>query len=98
MYVPDTQLVGLVVTRIQVAGNAESGYTNDHTQHLQSLRNQWDKQLLKPYVVHGTGVAEALTDSVPVYDRANTQNIGDRGIHRMYKKLVERLKNRIDRL
>ena len=98
IYVPDTELVGLVVTRIQRAGRAESGYTNDHTQHLRSLSDQWDERLLEPYVVNGIGVSEALTDSVPVYERANTQNIGGRGIHRQYQQLVERLKNRIDRL
>ena len=40
MFVPDTQLIGLVVTRIQVAGNAASGFTNDHTQHLRSMQRQ----------------------------------------------------------
>ena len=33
MYVPDTQLIGLVVTRIQAA---RGGYTDDHSQHLRS--------------------------------------------------------------
>ena len=42
----------------------------------------WNTDLLEPYVVQGTGVGETLTAGVPVYDRASTQNIGRRGIHR----------------
>lgn len=98
MHVKETDLVGLVVTRIQVAGNAYSGYTDDHTQHLRSLQNRWGENLLAPYISQGTGVSSALTDSVPVYDREDTKNIGDRGIHEQYKNLVAQLKSRIDKL
>ena len=98
MHVEETDLVGLVVTRIQVAGNAYSGYTDDHTQHLRSLQNRWGENLLAPYISQGTGVSSALTDSVPVYDREDTKNIGDRGIHEQYKNLVAQLKSRIDKL
>ena len=59
MFVPDTELIGLVVTRIQVAGNAESGYTNDHTQHLRSLERLWGDNLITPYIYQGAGVGEA---------------------------------------
>ena len=41
MHVPDTELVGLVVTRIKTHGPAYSGYTDDHTVHLASLVNRW---------------------------------------------------------
>ena len=98
VFVCKTKLVGLVVTRIQVAGNAESGYTNDHTQHLESLQAQWSDQLLKPYIKQGTGVSSALTDRVPVYDRSGTQNVGNRRIHKQYRELVDELKRRIDDL
>ena len=98
MHVEKTHLVGLVVTRIQVAGRASSGYTNDHTQHLRSLQRQWEEDLLTPYISLGTGVSSALTDRTPVYDLYSTQNIGDRGIHRQYEELTDNLKSRMDDL
>lgn len=96
-YVANTELAGLVVTRIQRSGGY-SGYTNDHSQHLKSLEKQWGDNLLKPYIVHGVGVSEALAERVPVYNRSNTQNVGYRGIDRMYKQLTENVKDRVDRL
>lgn len=97
-YVPKTELVGLVVTRMQVAGNAKSGYTDDHTVHLESLQTQWSDLLLEPYIKQGTGVSSALTERKPVYDYASTQNIGERRIHEQYRELVDGLKARIDEL
>lgn len=98
MHVPDTGLAGIAITRIQTSGNANSGYTNDHTQHLQSLKRFWKSHLIQPYIEAGTGVSQALAEGTPVYDQANTQNIGNRGIHTMYKKLTAALKTRIDAL
>ena len=96
-HVPDTKLVGVVVTRIQTAGGS-SGYTNDHTQHLSSLRRQWGNKLVKTYVVQGTGVSQALADGVPVYDRDTTQNVGRRGLDRQFSSVTDELKTRIDNL
>lgn len=96
MHVPSTALVGLVITRIQKAGNAHSGYTNDHTQHLRSLERYWDKRLVLPYIEQGVGLSEALAEGVPVYDRAYTQNVGSRGLHIQYQNLTGELKRRID--
>ena len=98
MYVPDTKLAGLAITRIQTSGAAYSGYTNDHTQHLSSLKRTWNDALVCPYIESGTGVSQALAEGVPVYDHSHTQNIGHRGIHTMYKKLTTALKKRIDAL
>ena len=95
MHVPNTALIGLVITRIQTSGGY-SGYTDDHTQHLSSLQKLWQEQLVKPYIVQGTGVSQALADGVPVYDRGNTQNVGKRGIHRQFQNLIKVLKSRID--
>ena len=97
MFVPDTQLICLVITRIQTSGG-HSGYTNDHTQHLRSLEKYWGDALAKPYIVQGTGLSQALADGVPVYDRSLTQNVGGRGLHWQYKKLTKELKRRIDAL
>lgn len=96
-YVPETKLVGLVITRIQTSGG-RSGYTNDHTQHLSSLQRRWKKKLIDPYIVQGTGVSQALADGVPVYDRSNTQNVGGRNLHRQFRDLTDELKQRIDSL
>ncbi len=97
MYVSETKLVGLVITRIQTAGGY-SGYTNDHTQHLDSLKRRWKNMLVKPYIVQGTGLSQALADGVPVYDRSSTQNVGGRGIHKQFEKLTTELKQRVDSL
>ncbi|SPU52621.1 Sporulation initiation inhibitor protein soj [Brevundimonas vesicularis] len=96
IHVPDTALVGVVVTRIETHGPATSGYTDDHTQHLGSLQRQWGADLLSPYIEKGTGISQAMASGVPVYDRSNTQNIGGRGINRLYQRLTAALKGRID--
>jgi chromosome partitioning protein len=95
VYVPDTALAGLVITRIQAA---RGGYTIDHSQHLDSLQRLWGSQLLKPYISQGTGVSSALSEGVPVYDRWKTQNVGGRGLHEQYFELTDEIKNRIDAL
>ena len=94
-YVPDTELVGLVITRIQ---RARGGYTNDHSQHLSSLQGRWGTALMTPYIVQGTGVSEALSDRLPVYNRHKTQNVGGRRIDRQYIELTDEIKTRIDAL
>lgn len=96
MHVPDTALAGVVVTRIETHGPAASGYTDDHTQHLGSLQRRWGVDLLQPYVEKGTGISQAMASGVPVYDRSGTQNIGGRGIDRLYQRLTSTLKARID--
>jgi chromosome partitioning protein len=98
MHVPDTKLVGLVITRIRTHGPAHSGYVDDHAEHLASLQRRWGASLLQPYIEEGTGISQALADGVPVYDRASTQNIGGRALHTMYRDLTAALKSRIDAL
>ena len=97
IHVPDTKLVGLVITRIQTSGG-HSGYTNDHTQHLSSLQRRWDSKLVRPYIVQGTGLSQALADGVPVYNRSSTQNVGGRNLDGQFKELTNELKQRIDAL
>ena len=97
IHVPDTALVGLVITRIRTH-RGHSGYTNDHTQHLGSLQRSWGKSLVKPYVKQGTGVSETLAAGVPVYDRQYEQNVGGQGFHTTYRNLTTELKKRIDAL
>ena len=95
IHVPDTDLIGLVITRIQVA---RGGYTIDHRQHLASLQRLWRDYLIQPYISHGIGVSEALSRSIPVYDMPYHQNIGGRGINRQYVDLTDELKRRADAL
>ena len=98
MYVPDTELLGLVITRIQTHGSY-SGYTNDHTQHLKSLRSRWRDLLMFPYIFHGVGVPEALAERRPVYSYPFThQNIGKRGLRKQYQELTTTIKQRLDTL
>ena len=98
MHVPDTELVGLAITRIRTHGPALSGYIDDHTFHLGSLQRTWGPKLVEPYIEEGTGISQALADGVPVYDRSYTQNIGYRGINRMFEELTNAPKQRIDLL
>nr|WP_180317724.1 ParA family protein [Delftia acidovorans] len=98
MYVPNTKLAGVVITRIRTHGPASSGYTDDHTRHLASLSRQWGADLLKPYIEEGTGISQALDQGVPVYDRRHTQNIGYRGLDTAYMQLTSALKQRVDAL
>ena len=94
-HIPDTKLIGLVITRIQ---RASGGFTIDHRQHLSSLERLWTDDLLKPYIYQGAGVYEAISDGVPVYNRRNTQNVGGRGIDKQYLELAYGIKGRIDAL
>lgn len=95
MYVPDTQLIGLVVTRIQAA---RGGYTDDHSQHLRSLQRRWGAELIQPYIARGAGVSEALASGFPVYNRHKEHKVGGRKIDQQYMALIDELKRRIDTL
>ncbi len=95
IHVPDTELVGLVITRIQ---SASGGYTIDHTQHLGSLRRRWSDSLIRPYISQGIGVSEALSRYIPVYNMHKTQNVGKREIDIQYMNLTSEIKKRIDGL
>ena len=101
IHVPDTELVGLVITRIQTSGNAYSGYTDDHTQHLRSLESRWSNLLIEPYIGHGAGITEALSAGIPIYDRSVPkwgQNIRKRRLHTQYIDLIDEIKRRVDAL
>jgi chromosome partitioning protein len=54
--------------------------------------------LIKPYIEEGTGISQALDAGVPVYECAGTQNIGGRGLNKMYHELTDALKNLVDAL
>lgn len=99
IHVPDTELVGLVITRVQVAS---WGCTIDHKQHIASLQRRWGNALMKPYIHQGTGVSSALSAGRPVYNRrgiANwSQNIGKRGIDGQFINLTNEIKRRVDAL
>ena len=97
MYVPDTELIGLVVTRIKTHAS-RSGYTNSHTQHLRSLERYWGDKLMVPYIEEGVGVEESLTDGVPVYNRAKTQNVGGRELEQLFYELLDNIIGRINSL
>ena len=98
-YVPDTELVGLVITRIQVAGMTD--FTDEHSRHLTSLQRRWGNALIKPYVMHGTGVSAALSARKSVYDRSAPrwrQNIHRREIDAQFIELTATIKRKVDAL
>ena len=94
-YVPETKLVGLVVTRIQIA---RGGYTIDHRQHLSSMERHWGDMLIGPYIPQGTGVSQSLADGVPVYNRVRDPNIGKREIEQYFYELLNNIIGRINSL
>ena len=95
MHVRNSQLFGLVVTRIQSA-NSYSGYTNDHDKHLRTLKKYWGEDLLKPYIKKGVGVSESLSAGWPVYDRTGVKNIERHDFPALFAQLTVQLKQRID--
>lgn len=97
-YVPQTQLVGIVVFRIRTSGTSYSGYTIDHTRHLGSILNLYPDYVCKQYVEEGVGVGEALSTGYPVYDHESNPNILNRGFINAFKNIKDELKGRIDKL
>ena len=91
MYIPDTKLIGLAVTQIQVA---RGGFTLDHRQHLRTLIQQWGDKLMIPYIPRGTGVSESLAKGLPVFGFSHTQNVGGREINELYAELIDAISNR----
>ena len=100
IHVPDTQLIGLAITRIEVHGRTDSGYTNIHTTHLQRLQRQWGTRLIEPYIVQGVGVVETLTSGNPVYGRSGDPNIERTNVEIdvQYRELTSEIASRIDEL
>jgi chromosome partitioning protein len=97
LFVRNTKLVGVVVTRIKSSAGW-SGYTDDHTEHLGSLNRTWGDDLIGPYIPDGTGISQTLSAGRPVYDWSDTQNIGKRNIDKKFRELTDQLKARIDQL
>ena len=97
-HVPDTGLIGLVITRIQTHGTTYSGYTNDHTQHLRTLETFWRNALIRPFIPQGVGVSEALTRGVLFITCGEPGNVGRRQIDKIYSDVTDEIKSRIDAL
>ena len=60
---------------------------------IKALREQ--RELTQDSVARLFG-SEALSQGVPVYDLAHTQNVGRRGLHRQFTQLTEEIKRRVD--
>ncbi|MGI9309899.1 MAG: ParA family protein [bacterium] len=95
IHVQHTRLIGLVVTRIQSAAS-DSGYTNDHTAHLELLKRRWEENLLPPYIPQSTGLSQSLAFDLPVYDCTSNRNVKRHQFDKLFKKLTSELKQRID--
>lgn len=97
-YVPKTKLAGIVIFRIKVSGMAYSGYTNEHTTNLNSLKRDFKKEIVKPYIEDGVGVSECLFEGRPVYDLPDLPNVRNRGFVATFEKITDNVKKRIDSL
>ena len=98
IYLPSTELVGIVITKIKRHGMAYSGFTSDQTTHLRGLEGKYAKDIIKPYIIEGVGVPEALSRGYPVYDFPTTQNIGNMGFIRIFRSISDELKKKIDNI
>lgn len=98
IHVPDTQLIGLAVTRIKIWRGTT--YVKVHTRSLESLKRRWGDLLMEPYIVEGVGVVESLTSGNPVHGRTGQPNIKRTHVNldAQYRKLIDEVKSRIDRL
>lgn len=94
-YVRETELKGVIFSKVKVAGNAKSGYTNDHTEHLTRLESQWKDYVIKPYIEEGSGVPESMAKGLPVYDDLDNRNVINRNYHTMFRQLVDKVIGRI---
>lgn len=94
-YVRETKMGGVVISKLKVAGNSKSGYTNDHTQHLTLIISKWKNDIIKPYIEEGTGVPEAMAEGFPVFDKADNKNIVNREYFEVFEELVHNTVGRI---
>ena len=103
-FTPNTRLAGIAISMIGVAGNAASGYVDEHTIELNALQNgPLGAQILESHIHSGEGVRRALGRGRPVYDFPNEPNIwrrghGGQGFIRNFRDLTQEIKDRVDAL
>ena len=59
------------------------------TLNISSLQERWGPDLVWPCIYQGTGVSQALSEGVPVYDGGTTKNVGNHGIRAQYIELTK---------
>ncbi len=95
----DTKLAAIVIYMIVVAGNAASGYTDEHTTSLHNLTTgAYATSVVEPYIPSGEGVRFALGRGRPVYDFPYVGNITRRDFIGKFKRLTSQLRSRVDAL
>ena len=98
IYTPETKFLGLAVAWRRGGGGSDE--IQDHRYYLRSLENDWQDDLIKPYIPHTTLVSKALARNIPVYDLPDsdidTWKVSGREIHEHYRELVAEIKRRID--
>lgn len=92
-YSPTTKMAAIIPFMAKVAGNANSGLTNIHTEQLVALRKKWGDDMIKTVVKHMTGVAEAVDAGWPVWKAYETPNI--RKVIPMMEKACTEIANRV---
>jgi chromosome partitioning protein len=94
-YVPKTKMLAIVPSMAKPANNAASGYTNAHTQQLDSLKREWGDDMLKNVIKSLTGVTEAIDQGWPVWN-LDTQNI--KAAEPMFENVCTEIYTRIIKL
>lgn len=103
-FTPDTRLAGIAISMIGVAGNAASGYVDEHTIELNALRRgPLGTHIVEPYIHIGEGVRRVLGRGRPVYDFPGESNVWRRGFNsqgfiRNFQDLTQVIKDRVDTL
>lgn len=98
LYIKGTKLLGIVIFRIRTHGPAYSGYTTDHTTHLNYLLSKYSDMIIEPYIEDGVGVAESMRDGHPIYDCGYNSNVTNRGFIKVFEDITAECKKRIDRI
>jgi|SoiMethySBSTD1v2_1073268.scaffolds.fasta_scaffold191886_2 chromosome partitioning protein len=93
-FVARTNLAGIVPFLVKSAGNANSGYTNIHTEQIAALRRRWKTDMIQTVGRNLTGVPEAVNAGWPVWNW-NSQNV--KKTEAMMESICKELKERIDK-
>ena len=98
-YVPNTELLGIVISRIIYKGRASySGYTLDHTRHLRAIQDLYPDHIIETFILQGVGVPECLAKGYPVYDYPDEQNVQTGNFINSFRQITNDLKTKMDSL
>jgi len=94
-FVPTTELAGIVPFLVKHAGNANSGFTNIHTEQMATLRRIWNGDMVQSVGKNMIGVPESVNAGYPVWN-FRARNVTP-AVEQMMTTICDELKTRIDK-